>query len=151
MQLGMIGLGRMGANMVRRLMRGGHQCVVYDVHPAEGLGAAVPVQDDDLPAGGAEGHDHLSLAPRTGPGDAGMVIRGLLASVDSSRERLRPATPPDERPVTSGEIHARPDVSRSSGRPLSMTCIRRGPPAICRAGLQGDDSARRRRRNWSDP
>jgi 6-phosphogluconate dehydrogenase len=32
MQLGMIGLGRMGANMVRRLMRGGHQCVVYDVH-----------------------------------------------------------------------------------------------------------------------
>jgi len=29
----MIGLGRMGANMVRRLMHGGHQCVVYDVHP----------------------------------------------------------------------------------------------------------------------
>ncbi|MGD9721261.1 MAG: phosphogluconate dehydrogenase (NAD(+)-dependent, decarboxylating) [Pirellulales bacterium] len=33
MQLGMIGLGRMGANMVRRLMRGGHQCVVFDIHP----------------------------------------------------------------------------------------------------------------------
>jgi len=31
MQLGMIGLGRMGANMVRRLMRGGHSCVVWDV------------------------------------------------------------------------------------------------------------------------
>ncbi|HZB92736.1 MAG TPA: NADP-dependent phosphogluconate dehydrogenase, partial [Stellaceae bacterium] len=30
MQLGMIGLGRMGANMVRRLLRGGHQCVVFD-------------------------------------------------------------------------------------------------------------------------
>src|SRR5215470_11895783 len=30
MQLGMIGLGRMGANLVRRLMRGGHRCVVYD-------------------------------------------------------------------------------------------------------------------------
>ena len=30
MQLGMIGLGRMGANMVRRLMHGGHECVVYD-------------------------------------------------------------------------------------------------------------------------
>jgi 6-phosphogluconate dehydrogenase len=30
MQLGMIGLGRMGANMVKRLIRGGHQCVVYD-------------------------------------------------------------------------------------------------------------------------
>ena len=30
MQLGMIGLGRMGANMVRRLLRGGHNCVVFD-------------------------------------------------------------------------------------------------------------------------
>ena len=33
MQLGMIGLGRMGANIVRRLMRGGHTCVVWDVNP----------------------------------------------------------------------------------------------------------------------
>jgi 6-phosphogluconate dehydrogenase len=32
MQLGMIGLGRMGSNMVRRLMRAGHECVVYDMH-----------------------------------------------------------------------------------------------------------------------
>jgi len=31
MQLGMIGLGRMGANLVRRLMRDGHHCVVYDI------------------------------------------------------------------------------------------------------------------------
>jgi len=33
MQLGMIGLGRMGANMVRRLLRGGHQCIVFDRSP----------------------------------------------------------------------------------------------------------------------
>ena len=33
MQLGMVGLGRMGANMVRRLQRAGHECVVYDVSP----------------------------------------------------------------------------------------------------------------------
>jgi 6-phosphogluconate dehydrogenase len=33
-ELGMVGLGRMGANMVRRLMRDGHRCVVYDVNPA---------------------------------------------------------------------------------------------------------------------
>jgi 6-phosphogluconate dehydrogenase len=33
MQLGMIGLGRMGANLARRLMRAGHECVVYDVNP----------------------------------------------------------------------------------------------------------------------
>ena len=31
MQLGMIGLGRMGANMVRRLLRGDHECVVFDM------------------------------------------------------------------------------------------------------------------------
>jgi 6-phosphogluconate dehydrogenase len=33
MQLGMVGLGRMGANIVRRLVRDGHQCVVFDVNP----------------------------------------------------------------------------------------------------------------------
>ena len=33
MQLGMIGLGRMGANMVRRLVRDGHECVVFDLSP----------------------------------------------------------------------------------------------------------------------
>jgi 6-phosphogluconate dehydrogenase len=39
MQLGMIGLGRMGSNMVRRLLRHGQECVVYDVHAA----AATPL------------------------------------------------------------------------------------------------------------
>ena len=34
MQLGMVGLGRMGAGLVGRLMRDGHHCVVYDVNPA---------------------------------------------------------------------------------------------------------------------
>jgi 6-phosphogluconate dehydrogenase len=38
MQLGMIGLGRMGANLVRRLMRAGHECAAYDVH-ADAVGA----------------------------------------------------------------------------------------------------------------
>ncbi len=33
MQLGMVGLGRMGANMVRRLMKAGHECVVFDMSP----------------------------------------------------------------------------------------------------------------------
>ncbi len=52
MQLGMIGLGRMGANMVRRLLRGGHQCVVYDIHPQaveeltkEGAAGATVLED----------------------------------------------------------------------------------------------------------
>ena len=39
MQLGMIGLGRMGANMVRRLMRAGHECVVWDLS-ADKIGRA---------------------------------------------------------------------------------------------------------------
>jgi 6-phosphogluconate dehydrogenase len=33
MQLGMVGLGRMGANMVRRLLEGGHRCLVFDLSP----------------------------------------------------------------------------------------------------------------------
>ena len=55
MQLGMIGLGRMGANMVRRLMRGGHECVVHDVAAAAvstlaGEGAIGATVLDDLVA-----------------------------------------------------------------------------------------------------
>jgi len=33
MQIGMVGLGRMGANLVRRLMRTGHDCVMFDLNP----------------------------------------------------------------------------------------------------------------------
>jgi len=55
MQLGMIGLGRMGANMVRRLMRAGHQCVVYDVSQdavkeLAGEGAVATTSLDDFAA-----------------------------------------------------------------------------------------------------
>ena len=53
MQLGMIGLGRMGANLVRRLMRDGHRCVVYDVSP------------DAVKALEAEGADRRRHARRT--------------------------------------------------------------------------------------
>ena len=52
MQLGMIGLGRMGGNMVRRLMKGGHQCVVFDLNPenvkglvAEGATGAATMEE----------------------------------------------------------------------------------------------------------
>ena len=53
MQIGMIGLGRMGANMVRRLMRGGHECVVWDVSAENiqrmaGEGATGAASLDDL-------------------------------------------------------------------------------------------------------
>jgi 6-phosphogluconate dehydrogenase (decarboxylating) len=52
MQLGMIGLGRMGSNMVRRLLRDGYDCVVYDDAMARGRDA-VPAQARFVPRGGA--------------------------------------------------------------------------------------------------
>ncbi len=67
MQLGMIGLGRMGANMVRRLMKGGHECVVYDVH-ADAVG--------DLAKEGAVGSKSLDdfLARLTKPRAVWMMV-----------------------------------------------------------------------------
>ncbi|HLK32254.1 MAG TPA: decarboxylating 6-phosphogluconate dehydrogenase [Terriglobales bacterium] len=92
MQLGMIGLGRMGSNMVRRLLRGGHECVVFDMNPAgvkqmAGEGATGADSLDDLirklkkpravwlmvPAGVVD-NTLQELAPRLEPGDA--VIDG---------------------------------------------------------------------------
>ena len=48
MQLGMVGLGRMGASMVRRLLRNGHECIVFDVSPKA---AAELLQDGAKGAG----------------------------------------------------------------------------------------------------
>jgi 6-phosphogluconate dehydrogenase len=55
MQLGMVGLGRMGSNLVRRVMRGGHECVVYDVNEGavrelEGEGAMGSASLEDFVA-----------------------------------------------------------------------------------------------------
>ena len=92
MELGMIGLGRMGANMVRRLLRGGHRCVVYDRDPAaiEALAAEGARRADDLEAlvrrldapraiwmmvpAGAVGATVEALAPLLAPGD--IVVDG---------------------------------------------------------------------------
>src|ERR687884_483510 len=92
MQLGMIGLGRMGANIVRRLMRDGHECVVYDVGPEavaelEGEGAIGAASLDEflakldrprvawvmIPAG-ITGRVIDDLAARMEPGD--IIIDG---------------------------------------------------------------------------
>jgi 6-phosphogluconate dehydrogenase len=88
MQIGMVGLGRMGANMVRRLMRGGHQCVVFDLNPANvkqlvGEGAAGAASLDEfvaklskpraawvmVPAGGPTEQTVVALAQRMERGD----------------------------------------------------------------------------------
>jgi 6-phosphogluconate dehydrogenase len=88
MQLGMIGLGRMGANMVRRLMRGGHACLVYDRNPDNVLllakeGASGASSLDELvgrlssprvvwmmlPAGAPTEETVRALSGRLSPGD----------------------------------------------------------------------------------
>ncbi|HEX4183389.1 MAG TPA: decarboxylating 6-phosphogluconate dehydrogenase [Caulobacteraceae bacterium] len=93
MQLGVIGLGRMGGNIARRLMRGGHQCVVYDrdpagveavakdgAKPAKDLAAVVAQLDAPravwvmLPAGGPTDETVVDLADALSPGD--VVIDG---------------------------------------------------------------------------
>jgi len=89
MQLGMVGLGRMGANMTRRLLRGGHQMVVSDLSPdavrqLAGEGAVASTSLDDLvsklnapraawimvPAGDPTEKTVQALLARMHPGDA---------------------------------------------------------------------------------
>ena len=73
MQLGMIGLGRMGANLVRRLMRDGHECVVYDVN-ADVVSS--------LASEGATGSD--SLAEFVSAGRSTTVMCSKLSRVGSA-------------------------------------------------------------------
>ena len=93
MQIGMIGLGRMGGNMVRRLLRGGHQCVAYDVTPepvaalaAEGATGAASLEEFlgrltppravwiMVPSGKITEATVQSLAAKLSPGD--VIIDG---------------------------------------------------------------------------
>src|SRR5258708_2159833 len=88
MQLGMIGLGRMGANMVRRLIRNGHECVVFDLNPDN-----VKQLSGEGAAGGSSMEDFVSKLkpPRSAwvmvpAGDATeqtvMKLAGLMQSGD---------------------------------------------------------------------
>ncbi len=104
MQIGMIGLGRMGANMVRRLMRGGHQCVVFDANLAaiDGLvkeGAVGARSLDDLVA-------KLS-APRT----VWMMIPAAL--VDQSISDLAPRLAAGDALIDGGNSYYVDDIRRA--------------------------------------
>jgi 6-phosphogluconate dehydrogenase len=104
MQVGMIGLGRMGANMVRRFMRGGHQCVVHDVsadavRALAGEGAAGASSLDDFVA-------HLA-APRT------VWLMLPAAVVDATLADLVPRLASGDVVVDGGNSYYRDDVDRA--------------------------------------
>jgi len=89
MQLGMIGLGRMGANMARRLMRNGHQCVVYDRSPdaVKALAADGAKPSDSLAslvAGLAKPRAVWIMVPAGAPTESTvMELAGLLEAGDT--------------------------------------------------------------------
>jgi len=86
MQLGMIGVGRMGANMARRLMRGSHDLVAYDVNPE----AVDRLQGEG--AGGSTSHrDFLEKLRR--PRAIRMMVP--VAIVDQTIQTLLPGLEPE--------------------------------------------------------
>ncbi|MGI8984076.1 MAG: phosphogluconate dehydrogenase (NAD(+)-dependent, decarboxylating) [Acidimicrobiales bacterium] len=87
MQLAMIGLGRMGSNMVRRLRQGGHDCVVYDVNPAS-VAAMV--------AEGAEGAGSMEeLAAKLAPPRAAWLMVPAAFAGDTALELAQYFEPGD--------------------------------------------------------
>ncbi|HEX4513667.1 MAG TPA: decarboxylating 6-phosphogluconate dehydrogenase [Polyangiaceae bacterium] len=104
MQLGMIGLGRMGANMVRRLMKAGHTCVVYDVTPA-------PV--DALAKEGATGAKSLEdfVAKLDGPRAIWLMVPA--AYVESTIDKLVPLLKKGDILIDGGNSYYRDDVDRA--------------------------------------
>ena len=83
MEIGMIGLGRMGANMVHRLLKGGHKCVVYDRSPA-----AV----DDLKKAGAVGAASLAAFVKTLAKPRAIWLMVPAAVVDATINDLLPTS-----------------------------------------------------------
>ncbi|MBV8583204.1 MAG: decarboxylating 6-phosphogluconate dehydrogenase [Candidatus Eremiobacteraeota bacterium] len=105
MQLGMIGLGRMGANMVRRLMRAGHTCVVYDRD-----GNAVQALAKDGATGAASLEEFVSkLAP---PRAAWLMVPAAV--VDSSVAELSPHMAKGDALIDGGNSYYIDDIRRAS-------------------------------------
>ncbi len=103
MQLGMIGLGRMGANMVRRLEKGGQSCVVFDRDPANvkklaGEGAAGASSLDDF------------IAKLTTPRAIWMMVPA--AAVDSMIAQLAPHLAPGDTLIDGGNSYYIDDIRR---------------------------------------
>jgi 6-phosphogluconate dehydrogenase len=105
MQVGMIGLGRMGANMVRRLMRAGHEGVVYDVSPD-----AVGQLGGEGATGAASLEEFVGLLapPRC------ICVMVPAAFVDDTIARLAPLLQADDTIIDGGNSYYRDDLRRSA-------------------------------------
>jgi 6-phosphogluconate dehydrogenase len=104
MQIGMIGLGRMGANMVRRLMRGGHQAMVHDVFPAA------------IEAMVKEGATGAASLPEFVAGLAKPRVVWLMvpaAVVDATVEALLPHLEAGDIVIDGGNSYYRDDIVRA--------------------------------------
>ncbi len=104
MQLGMVGLGRMGANLVRRLLRDGHRCVVYDV-------SADAVKE--LESEGATGASSLAdfAAKLEQPRAAWLMLPAAI--VDSTLDELVPLFGADDVIIDGGNSYYRDDITRA--------------------------------------
>jgi 6-phosphogluconate dehydrogenase len=104
MQLGMIGLGRMGANLVRRLMRAGHECVAYDLTPA-----AVQTLENEGAAGATTLADFVAKLSRP----RAVWIMVPAGVVDSTLEELVPLLDEGDIVIDGGNSYYRDDIARA--------------------------------------
>jgi 6-phosphogluconate dehydrogenase len=104
MQLGMIGLGRMGANLVRRLMRDGHHCVAYDRN------ADVVKQ---LESEGATGATTLADFVSKLEQPRALWIMVPAAVVESTLEQLKPLLSEGDIVIDGGNSYYRDDITRA--------------------------------------
>ena len=104
MELGMIGLGRMGANMVRRLMRSGHRCVVYDVN-AEAVAALA--REGAIPATSRE----QLVEQLTGPRAVWLMLPAAI--VDTEIDALTPLLAAGDAIIDGGNSHYQDGVRRA--------------------------------------
>jgi len=100
----MIGLGRMGANMTLRLMKAGHQCVVWDVNPA-GV--------KDLAAKGAKGTATLEEFVKSLATPRNIWLMIPAAFVDATIDKLAPLLAKDDTIIDGGNSWYRDDIRRA--------------------------------------